>query len=236
MYSRIPLPEANAATEAFFGSSGISLTGLGGDLYYLARDYDYSVELFRYDPDQAENAGWTFLGANDDWSFNGISACTWNGNLVALISDNAAKTSRFALYDPAAGSWRTVTIDDVKNIGSPAIVNSGGTLYLIGGYRFENFRLAPISDIYTLDLNAGTATKVGNLNTPRIEPAAAYTADGRIYVTGGRDTDQTILDGLECVTPGEDGVTVTTVKDKVLPRISSPCRKRPCLSLRWTAA
>ena len=218
LYSRIAMPKDSTAAQGLLDSIGIGMTGLNGHLYYLSYDASYHMQLWRYTEGQSENSGWTRMASPDGLILNSYSLCTWDGNLVISAADSSSKGYGLGIYNPATNTWRMVTCDALKGLGNQTVVNSGGKLYLIGGVKQQGISLVANTAIYTVDPKTGSAIKVGDLNTARISPAAAYTADGQIYVAAGTSSDTKLVDGLERITPTADGVTVETVKSAVLPQ------------------
>jgi serine protease len=215
-YKRITLPEDITANREFYDTRGASLCGLGGDLYYVCTYHDNYLRLWRYRPTQTENNGWTQMAGNEDQMVVGHQACTWQGKLVVSRINILTGKYNIGIYDPASNSWQSVENDTLKNIQSGSLVSVGDRVFLVGGGNTTLVGTTALSDIYELDLTAGTVTKVGSLQSGRIGPACAYTADGQIYVAVGRDAKGKLVDGLERITPTAGGVTVTTVKASVL--------------------
>lgn len=109
--------------------------------------------------------------------------------LVAGWLQGDAKAETFS-YDPDEDVW-TPLASLPRKVGAAAIARSGDTIVVAGGIDGRS-----IADVQIYDIPSGTWRMGPPMRVPRHHIAAAE-VDGKIYVVGGRDEDEFVLDTVE---------------------------------------
>lgn len=217
LYDRLTLPDAKDA-KGFYNMAVYSVCALNNKLYCLGTNDDNGIDMWCYD---TKNKEWSEkAGLSSDSMPLVKSTCTYEGRLVTVVINNKTADSMLASYDPDSNKWSIyATNSETPILMSGMIINNGEGLYYMGGQRLftETMTTKPQKDIYRIDMKNRTFTKIGEIDTVRNEPAAAYTGGTDIYMAGGTDADGNIVDSLEKISFSGGKATSKVVKTGIMP-------------------
>ena len=224
LYDQVNLP----LPEGIEQWPGWKLVGFNGDLYCLPT-YDFMAGpvgnvFMRYDAAArtwermaVPDAALTEAGI-DPSMFQTLTAATFGGSLVlqvtAIGSDGVPTTAYLALG--ADGAWSVLakmgTVEGDVPLGT--LGSDGKSLYTFGGFGFSAAASGESAAVNRVDLAAGTATTVGELQRPRVQPNVAW-SEGCFLVSGGtRPSLQVVAAmGVDRVQIGSDGTAEVTPVD-----------------------
>lgn len=199
------------------------LVGFNGDLYCLPRttmvesNEDGFEFMLRYDPATQEWAHVELPSADAlvqaglaSASVVDVTATTFNGDLVAMLSDAGGEGVLFRYT--AQGAWEPLgygTSVSWQTPGFGTLGSDGEALYLFGGVMGDMAQGAvqEYPYIFRLDADAQSMTPIGRLATARIRPQVSY-GNGAFVVSGGIGVSMAVqmggLAGSEMVTWGTD--------------------------------
>ncbi|KAL8036779.1 hypothetical protein ABFX02_12G181000 [Erythranthe guttata] len=126
-----------------------------------------------------------------------LAAVELNGALYAVGGyDGNEYLTTAERFDPRENSWTRIGSMNASR-GCHSLVVMNEKLYAIGGY--DGITMAPCVEIY--DTRLGTWMSAEPMNQGRGYSAAAVLGDS-IYVIGGIQTDEEIVDQIECYKEG----------------------------------
>jgi N-acetylneuraminic acid mutarotase len=184
---------ANAPLDAY-GSGAAS----DGGYAYFAGGYSFSAsasvnQLIRYDP--VANS-WTSLANMPQALGMPLAANGGNGKLYMMGGTDATTGTAFnnvQIYDIATNTWSTGTVmPDLRAFASGGYYN--GKIYVIGGYNTGNISPAFLT-VWAYDI-AGNSWNTALTPIPAVNGfggAASGIINGKIYVAGGRDSTNTVI-------------------------------------------
>ncbi len=113
---------------------------------------------------------------------------------------NQGPSDRLEIYYPELNSWTTAEPLPSPRYNHSAAIGPDGNLWVMGGTVGAD--LGDVLDTVVIyDHEQDEWLQGPTLNTPRTSSAAATTADGELYVTGGRDDNGIRLDTVERYDP-----------------------------------
>ena len=224
LYDQVNLP----LPEGIEQWPGWKLAGFDGDLYCLPT-YDFMAGpvgnvFMRYD---AAARAWERVAVPDaaleevgidPSTFQALTAATFGGSLVFQVtgigSDGVPTTAYLALG--ADGAWSVLakmgTVEGDVPLGT--LGSDGKSLYTFGGFGFGGAASGESAAVNRVDLATGTATMVGELQRPRVQPNVAW-SEGCFLVAGGTrpSLQVTAAMGVDRVQIGSDGAVEVTPVD-----------------------
>lgn len=145
-----------------------------GRLYYFG---GYSQPIFN-----AARTAWRYDPATDQWRSLGEMPAAMAAGGAAVLDDHiyvmGRSSSQFYRYDPAAGTWEELTLNDTVARDHSAMVAYEGEIWVMGGRPFTHGE----TTIY--NPSTGESRPGPAMNSPRSGFAATVVA-GQILVAGG---------------------------------------------------
>ena len=132
----------------------------------------------------AAAASWT-TGAPIPEPRTEVGAAPLRGEIVVVggLLASGGNSRRVDAYAPAADRWRRLP-DLPVSVDHAAVASARGAVYVVGGYASDR---RPLRAAYRWD--GERWRRLPPPPEPRAAAAAAATADGRLWVVGGRDAD-----------------------------------------------
>jgi hypothetical protein len=178
-----------------FGAAGAS----DGTYSYHAGGYSFSagntlITLFRYDP--VANT-WTTMGPMPQAAFMASAVYYPSTNTIFVFGgEDAVSGTNYnitRIYDIASNSWSTgANMPDVRSFMASGYNSVNGKIYLVSGYN-TGFVDSAQPNTWEYDPVADTFTEP----TPFPHPAGGFASgviNGHLYVAGGRDASNTVID------------------------------------------
>lgn len=151
----------------------------------------------------------TWQSAGDLRSPRALHSATLLLSGKVLVAGGLGAESSAEIGDPATGLWSRVASLNVSRYSQVAIRLASGQVLVIGGVGGVGSSNAPLTSIERYDPVLNRWTLAGNLRTARTDHTATLLADGRILITGGRDTSTNILATAELYDPAT-GLSTST--------------------------
>ena len=137
----------------------------------------------------------------------GIAAALPDGRFfVSLHSLSGPDTGRAAIYDPNRDRWLDVPLMDVPRESESVTALRDGSVLLAGGYGPAG-PSNPIGSAVRFDPAHGSWSPAGQLLLPRFGQVATLLADGRVFILGGSDANQSQSQEVEIYDPTRNAWT-----------------------------
>jgi hypothetical protein len=117
-----------------------------------------------------------------------------DGRVLAIgrVAGGEPNTSSSATFDPATGRWSPSPVSLVTGMSQKPVgtVLDDGRVLVVGGARgFGDGPAEPRAEAAIFDPASETWSAAPPMTSPRIEPAVARLADGRVLVVSGRSSE-----------------------------------------------
>src|SRR5947207_11524547 len=184
---------ANMPTD-LYGAAGAS----DGTFFYAAGGYSFSQgntldTLYRYDP---ATDSWTTLAPMPQAAIMASAVYYPTTNTIYVFGGEDANTGTnyniTRIYDITADTWITgANMPDVRSFMASGYSPTNGKIYLVSGYNTGQVTSAQ-PDMWEYDPVANTFTSRAPI--PHSTGGAAFgVINGHLYVAGGRDATNTVI-------------------------------------------
>ncbi|WP_263864075.1 Kelch repeat-containing protein [Candidatus Frankia nodulisporulans] len=178
-----------------------AVTGADGRIYAIGGQ----------DADGPTDTVEVYQPASDSWSDATSLPAPMDQPRAARGGDGriyALDGTTLAIYDPAANAWSTAPAPP-SALDAPIVVALSDGRILAAGGTIDGTsapRVVSTTYVYTpgTDGGSGSWAQVAGLPTPVTRAAGATGPDGRVYVVGGRGSDNAVTDTVQIYSPDRD--------------------------------